>query len=154
MDFALEVTMEARRRRSCLGFAWEVPVGAALSATVLARPCFADSLGTSGEAQAILAGLILMGAATVVFVLLALLLWRPRAGVGRVRRVVAFATMALAALWYAASLSLIVLGLGSREPGTIALYCLVGGAPAHLAALAALLRGRRLVRPLRPVAAG
>jgi hypothetical protein len=154
MGFALEVTMGARRPRSSLGLAWQLPVGAALSATVLARPCFADNLGAIGEGQAIIAGLILIGAATVVFMLLALLLWRPRAGVGRVRRVAAFATMALAALWYAASLSLIALGLGSREPGAIALFCLVGGAPAHLAALAALLRGRRLVRPLRPVAAG
>ena len=105
------------------------------------RLAHADDLGAiAGFGVLILGGIVVLGA-TVVFAALAVARRRVSKS-GGPRRVLVPLTRLLATAWYIAAIVPIGLSLRGHDTGWIVLFCLGGGAPAHIAALVAILRTR------------
>jgi hypothetical protein len=120
----------------------------ALAAVTAPRWSRADDLGMIGGLGILYLGGAIIIAATLVFVVLAVVLGRMRRsprGLARWGPLV-IGVRVLAALWYAATLVPIGMSLRGHDTGSIVLLCVVGGAPAHIAAFVALWKTRVLPR--------
>ncbi len=126
---------------------WAAVLGVGLAP----RPVLADNLGAIGQALGLLvfAGLFVVGH-LILFTVLAVWLRRADRRPGpRTGRILVPLTRILAAAWGVLSLSPIVYNLTTATPlghdlGWVVLLCLGGGAPAHAAAIVALVFARKV----------
>lgn len=115
----------------------------ALVVFLVPRVCLADNLGALGTAFAVLIiGALVVLAATVTFIVLAVVVRRAiKRRAWRGARALVIGTRVAVAIWFVVSIAPVVYSLataGTHDLGWVALFCLLGGAPAHIAALAAL----------------
>ena len=145
------MTQRSSRSSSSVSEAPAVAALIAALAVLVPLPCLADNLGAIGMGAAILLlTALLVLSVMIVFIVLAVVLYvRARAGKARGAGVLVIVTRLLAILWYLAALAPIVFNLavaGGHDVDWTVMFCLVGGAPAHVASIIALVMARRLAR--------